>query len=172
MRYLRPATPDFFALFKKASFPGKSALFLSSCFGLGLMPAAQGTFGTLAAIPLAVVLAHLGPLAGGCFLALFILLAVWTADLSAKVLQKADPSEVVIDEMAGFLIALFLVPVSVTNLCFGFFLFRVFDILKPYPIRRSERIGGGIGIVLDDLLAGVYANLCVRFTLFFVTVHV
>jgi phosphatidylglycerophosphatase A len=172
MRYLRPATPDFFALFKKTSFPGKSALFLSSCFGVGLIPAAPGTFGTIAAIPLAIGLARLGLLAGVCFLALFILLAVWTSGLSAKVLQKDDPSEVVIDEMAGFLIATFLVPVSFANLCFGFFLFRLFDILKPYPIRHSEKIGKGIGIVLDDLLAGVYANLCLRFILLFVTFRV
>jgi phosphatidylglycerophosphatase A len=169
MKYLRPATPDFFGLFKKASLPAKSALLFSSCFGVGLIPVAQGTFGTLAAIPLAVGLASLSPLAGGSFIFFFILFAIWASDLGAKVLHKGDPSEIVIDEMAGILIALFLVPISVTIICLGFFLFRLFDILKPYPIRHLENIGGGIGIVLDDLLAGVYANLCLRFALLFLT---
>jgi phosphatidylglycerophosphatase A len=172
MKYVRPATPDFLGLFKKASFQGKSALFISSCFGVGLIPVAPGTFGTLATIPLAIGLGRLDPLVRGCFLALFILLAVWTSGAGAKVLRRDDPSEVVIDEMAGFLVTLFLVPISVASLCFGFFLFRLFDILKPYPIRRSEKMEGGIGIVLDDLLAGVYANLCLRLILFFLTIQV
>jgi phosphatidylglycerophosphatase A len=162
MQYLRPATPEFSALFKKAGFQGKAAILLSSCFGVGLIPVAQGTFTSLAGIPLAFGLAQLSPLAGAAFLALFIALAVWASQQSATVLQKSDPAEVVIDEMAGILVALYLVPVSFIHFCLGFVLFRLFDILKPYPIRRSERMGGGAGIVLDDLLAGVYANIGVR----------
>jgi phosphatidylglycerophosphatase A len=167
MKYVRPATPDFLGLFKKASLPGKSALLFSSCFGVGLIPVAQGTFGTLAAIPLAVMVASLSPLTGGSFIFFFILLAIWASDRGAKVLHQGDPSEIVIDEMAGILTALFLLPISVKVVCLGFFLFRLFDILKPYPIRRLEKIGGGTGIVVDDLMAGVYANLCLRFALLF-----
>jgi len=123
---------------------------------------AQGTFGTLAAVPLAMALAHLSPVAGAYVLFFFILLAVWVSARSAGALEKEDPGEVVIDEVAGFLLTLFLLPTTAFNLCLGFILFRLFDILKPYPIRRLEKIGGGAGIVLDDLLAGIYANVCIR----------
>jgi phosphatidylglycerophosphatase A len=162
MKYLRPATPNFIGLFKKAGLPDKLALVLSSCFGLGLIPVAQGTFGSLAGIPLAVALAHVGPVAHAYFLFFFVLLAVWAAGRSAGVLEKDDPAEVVIDETAGQLLTLFLLPQTWLNLSLGFVLFRLFDILKPFPIRRSEKVGGGAGIVVDDLLAGVYANLCLR----------
>jgi phosphatidylglycerophosphatase A len=162
MKYLRPATPNFIGHFRKAAFPDKLALVLSSCFGLGLIPVAQGTFGSLAGIPLAVALARTGPVAHAYLLFFFVLLAVWAAGRSAGVLEEDDPAEVVLDETAGQLLTLFLLPQTWLNLSFGFVLFRLFDILKPYPIRRSEKVGGGAGIVVDDLLAGVFANLCLR----------
>ena len=80
----------------------------------------------------------------------------------------SDPSEVVIDEVAGFLLTMFLLPLSWLTLGLGFILFRVFDILKPYPIKQAEKLRGGLGIVMDDLVAGIYAHLCVRLILFFV----
>ena len=101
MSYLRPPTLNFAELFRKASVPDKLALVLSSCFGLGLIPVAQGTFGTLAAIPLAVALARLTPMAGAYVLFFFILLAIWVSARSAGALAKEDPGEVVIDEVAG-----------------------------------------------------------------------
>jgi phosphatidylglycerophosphatase A len=162
MKYLRSPTLNFAELFRKASLPAKLALVLSSCFGLGLIPVAQGTFGTLAAIPLAIALSHLSPVAGAYVLFFFTLVAIWASERSSRALGKSDPAEVVIDETAGQLLTLFLLPATGFNLCLGFVLFRLFDILKPYPIRRLERIGGGPGVVLDDLLAGIYANLCIR----------
>jgi len=69
---------------------------------------------------------------------------------------------VVVDEVAGFLLTLFLMPLSLVHVCIGFLLFRVFDIFKPFPIRNLERLKGGLGIVADDLLAGVFANLSLR----------
>jgi len=162
MKYLRSPTPNAIESFRKTALPDKVALILSSCFGIGLIPVAQGTFGTLAAIPLAAALARVGPVAGAYFLFFFVLLAVWVSARSAGALDKEDPAEVVIDEAAGLLLTLFLLPATAFNLCLGFVLFRLFDILKPYPIRRLERMGGGAGIVLDDLLAGVYANVCIR----------
>ena len=162
MSYLRPPTPNFAELFRKTDVPAKLGLVLSSCFGIGLIPVAQGTFGTLAGIPLAIALAHLPPLAGAYVLFFFVLLAIWASEKSARALEKGDPAEVVIDETAGLLLTLYLLPATGFNLCLGFLLFRLFDILKPYPIKRLERIGGGPGIVLDDLLAGVYANICIR----------
>ena len=162
MSYLRPPTANFRELFRNAVLHDKIALVLSSCFGVGLIPVAQGSFGTLAAIPLAVALAHLDPLSGSCVLFFFVLLAVWASGRSARALENEDPAEVVIDEAAGLLLTLFLLPATAFNLCLGFVLFRLFDILKPFPIRRLEKVGGGSGIVLDDLLAGVYGNVCLR----------
>jgi phosphatidylglycerophosphatase A len=162
MSCLRPPTLNFAQLFRKASLPDKLALVLSSCFGVGLIPVAQGTFGTLAAIPLAIALDRLTPMAAAYVLFFFILLAVWVSARSAGALEKEDPGEVVIDEVAGLLLTLFLLPATALNLCLGFILFRLFDILKPYPIRRLEKIGGGPGIVLDDLLAGVYGHVILR----------
>ena len=80
---------------------------------------------------------------------------------------RNDPSEVVIDEVAGFFAATFFLPPSLLVMALGFVLFRFFDILKPYPIRRLEALKGGWGIVMDDLLAGLYANLGLRIILFF-----
>jgi phosphatidylglycerophosphatase A len=162
MSILRSPTPNALEAFRKASLPDKLALVLASCFGVGLIPAAQGTFGTLAAIPLAAAIAQLSPLAGAYVLFFSILLAIWVSARSAAVLENEDPGEIVIDEAVGLLVTLFLLPATMPNLWLGFVLFRVFDILKPYPIRRLEKIGGGAGIVLDDLLAGVYANVCLR----------
>jgi phosphatidylglycerophosphatase A len=67
-----------------------------------------------------------------------------------------------VDEVAGMLITLFLVPVGVTSAVVGFFLFRLFDIVKPFPARRLERLPGGVGVMCDDAMAAVYANLCLR----------
>lgn len=162
MPILRPPTPNVLETFRKAGPVDKLALVLSSCFGLGLIPVAQGTVATLASLPLVTVIARLGPVAGAYALFFFILLALWSSVRSAGALQKEDPAEVVIDEAAGLLLTLFLLPATGFNLCLGFVLFRLFDILKPYPIRRLEKIRGGAGIMLDDLMAGVFGNICLR----------
>jgi len=154
--------------FKKADFSGKTALILSSWFGAGLMPVASGTFGTLAALPLVIVVNYLGVIYTGISLIIIIPLALWSSDISQRLLPRDDPPEVVIDEVAGYLLTTFLLPFSWLSISSGFILFRVFDILKPFPIGMIDRkMKGGVGIVLDDLLAGVYANLCVRALLFF-----
>jgi phosphatidylglycerophosphatase A len=162
MKFLRPPTQNAIESFHKASLLDKFALILASWFGVAMIPVVPGTFGTLAAIPFAVAVACLSPVAGACVLFFFILLAIWVAERSARALGKEDPAEVVIDEVAGLLMTLFLLPATGFNLCLGFVLFRLFDILKPYPIRKLEKIAGGAGIVLDDLLAGVFANVCLR----------
>ena len=129
------------------------------------MPKVPGTFGTLAAIPLAIAINYLGAVYGALTLVIFILVAVLASEFSRKLIGREDPPEIVIDEAAGFSVTLFLLPLSWFSLSLGFLLFRLFDIFKPFPIRRLEKIKGGIGIVLDDLLAGVYANLVLRLVL-------
>lgn len=152
----------FWKSLKQADFSGKVALYLGTWFGLGLLPKAPGTFGTLGALPLVLGASLLRPIAYAGCLVLFILIAVRASGICQDLLGRTDPSEVVIDEAAGFLLTFLALPVSWHSLVMGFIFFRFFDILKPYPIKRLEKLKGGMGIVLDDLLAGLYANLCLR----------
>jgi phosphatidylglycerophosphatase A len=135
----RSDTLTFREAFRKADLSMKSALCLSSWFGAGLMPLAPGTFGTLTALPLVLILNHLGELYEGLALLLLVPLAVWSSSLSERCLGRNDPPEVVVDEVAGFLLTLFLLPLSWLTLCLGFILFRLFDIAKPFPIGWFER---------------------------------
>ena len=149
--------------FRKAGCSGKTALTLSTWFGSGLLPLAPGTFGTIAAIPPAVLFAYLGVVYTVLFLIFIVPVALWASERSRNLLGRDDPPEVVIDEVTGFLLAIFLLPLSWVSLISGFLLFRIFDVWKPFPIGTIDRkLRSGIGIVLDDVLAGVYANICVR----------
>jgi phosphatidylglycerophosphatase A len=165
MSEIQSDTLTFKEAFEKADTLGRTALLLASWFFTGLMPKAPGTFGTLAAIPLAIAVNYLGTIYGAFSLVIFISVAVLTSGLSRKLIGREDPPEIVIDEAAGLSVTLFLLPLSWFSLSLGFLLFRLFDIFKPFPIRRLEKIKGGIGIVSDDLLAGVYANLVLRLVL-------
>lgn len=140
----------------------KITLLLSTWFGTGLIPLAPGTMGTLGAIPLVLLFSLFGQILYPLLTIGFIALSIWAAGKTSKLLNREDPPQVVIDEVAGFLITLLYLPPAWPNLLLGFFLFRLFDIIKPFPAGRLERIKGGPGIVLDDLMAGVYANLCLR----------
>lgn len=156
------------SIFRKADFSGKISLALSTWFGTGLLSVAPGTFGTIATVPLVFGLACLGTVLSGFIIAMVVAVAIWASDRSEELLGNDDPSEVVIDEVAGFLLTMFLLPLSWLTLGLGFILFRVFDIFKPYPIKQAEKLRGGLGIVTDDLVAGIYAHLCVRLILFFI----
>ena len=149
-------------IFRKADMRGKTALVLSTWFGAGLVPRAPGTCGALAGLPLVLITRCFSPLYEALFLFAFVLLAIWSSERSYRLLGREDPSEVVIDEVAGYLLALFLLPSSWLTVSLGFLLFRIFDIWKPFPIKKIEVVKGGPGIVLDDLAAGLYANLIVR----------
>lgn len=159
--------PKTAAVFREASTHGKTALILGTWFGAGLIPFASGTFGTLAAIPLAALASLFSPLSSALLLMIMILVAVWASQVVHGLLQRQDPSEVVIDEVAGFLLTMLWIPLSWGTLLAGFLLFRFFDIWKPWPAGPAERLSGGLGIVLDDLVAGLYANLGLRTILVF-----
>ena len=140
-----------------------AAVLVATLFGAGRAPAVPGTFGTLAAVPPAVLLAHLLP-PWGFALATGVLafLAIWTSGVAARVMERKDPRPVVIDEAAGLFVTLLYLPVGLETVAIGFVLFRLMDILKPFPARRAEDLPGGWGIVVDDLIAGVYANCALR----------
>lgn len=144
-------------IFRESVFSDKIALVLSTWFGSGLFPFASGTIGTLAAVPLILALDSLGIRSSVYTVLVAVVISVWASDRTQDVLGKKDPSEVVIDEVAGFLLTMALLPHTWLALCLGFFLFRFFDVLKPFPIKHLEKLKGGFGIVFDDLLAGLYA---------------
>jgi len=150
-------------LFNRSGFSGKTALFLATWCGTGLLPFAPGTFGTLGALPLAVALLYCPVPFRAVFLLIFMAVAVWASGRSQSLLGRADPPEVVIDEVAGFLVATWLLRPTWANLAGAFLFFRLFDILKPFPVGfLDRRLKGGIGIVLDDIAAGGYAWGCLE----------
>ena len=143
--------------------PAGFALRLATLFGAGRAPVASGTAGTLAALPVVVVAAVGLPAWGYAAATLLVAaLAIWSSGEAARQLARHDPGQVVIDEAAGLFVTLLMVPIDAASVAAGFFLFRLFDVLKPPPARQAERLPGGWGIVLDDLIAGLYANLLLR----------
>ena len=154
--------------FRGSGLSGRIALILSTWFGTGLCPLAPGTCGTLGALPL-VILGQVSNRTTGILILMgCTAAALWSSKRAGEILGSNDPPAVVIDEAAGFLLTMIFLPFSWPVLCLGFVLFRLFDILKPFPIRRLERLGHGFGIVLDDLLAGLYAYASARLILLFV----
>ncbi len=145
---------------------------LATGFGAGYLPWAPGTWGSLEAVFLALAVHQVFPLQErvilGAFLLLLMVPAVFSSGRVAQSDGNSDPSRVVIDEIVGQILCLLWVPISVISLVAGFLLFRFFDIVKPSPARESEGLGGGLGIVCDDLIAGIYAGVSLKI-LFFLT---
>jgi len=142
-----------------------SVRFLASGFFSGHIPFAPGTMGTLVAIPLYLLLVNVlqGWLYAGAVVVL-TLVAIWISGLAEKIYARKDPPQVVIDEIAGFMLTMTAVPPSAMYIIMGFILFRLFDILKPQPAGWiNDRMRGGSGIVLDDIVAGLYANIVLQF---------
>jgi len=141
--------------------------FLSLGFGSGLSPKAPGTMGTLAAIPVYLLLATLDLHWYLLVTLLISILGIWFCSYTSRALQVHDHPGIVIDEFAGFLVTMIAVPLNLYTLVLGFMLFRLFDIIKPWPIGWLDRkLHGGLGIMLDDILAGIYALACVHLVLF------
>ncbi len=135
-------------------------LFLAFGFGSGLAKKAPGTFGTVAGIPVYLLMAQTDLLAYSVLTLLALLVGVWICDNAAKKLGEHDFGGIVWDEIVGLFITLWAVPVTWQNIGLGFVLFRFFDIVKPWPIKWVDRkVQGGLGIMLDDVLAGIFAAL-------------
>jgi phosphatidylglycerophosphatase A len=133
--------------------------------GLGYVPRASGSLATLVAgVPAAWAMHTLQrPFWMGITLTVFLVVSWLACEVAARHLGKSDPREVVVDELAGYLVTMFALPADWFSLSMGFLLFRLFDIWKPWPIRAVDaRIHGGLGILLDDLLAGAAAHLVLR----------
>jgi phosphatidylglycerophosphatase A len=131
---------------------------IATGFGLGYLPKAPGTWGTLLALPIHALIVQLPRQGYLAAIAIIIVIAVLCAGAAEKIVDKPDPGFVVIDEVVGMLIAMIAIPASPLAWLLAFALFRLFDILKPFPVNFfDQRFHGGLGIVLDDLMAGLYA---------------
>ncbi len=136
---------------------------LATGFGLGLSPRAPGTVGTLLGIPLAMASFYLQPLAAALLLVGCFFVGVHVCEQTSRRLGVHDHGGIVWDEVVGYMIAVLGYPPTLFWLGLGFVLFRLFDIWKPWPIGLLDRkVGGGLGIMLDDVIAGVYAWLCLQ----------
>lgn len=140
------------------------AILLATWFHVGRIKKAPGTWGTLAAIPLCLALHFLGPFWQMGFSLLLFPIAVWAAEAYEAHVGGHDSSEIVIDEVLGFLITVTWLPLTWQTYVFGFVVFRVLDILKPFPISYfDKRVKGGIGVVADDVVAGIIGNMLLQF---------
>jgi phosphatidylglycerophosphatase A len=148
------------------SFTNKTAVFLATGCYVGYIPFAPGTFGSLIGLPLCSLLAGIQLSAAIMAALVLIVLAIWISGAAARRLKRKDPGCIVIDEIAGMVVTFIGLPFTLTTAVLGFILFRILDILKPFPIRMfDQRLSGGLGIVADDVVAGIFANIMARILL-------
>jgi len=142
----------------KFSFP----VFITTCLGLGYVPIAPGTVASFLAIP--IYIATRSNIAIFTLVtAVFIITGFLLSGKAERTIGSRDPKHVVIDDLSGALVAFYLIPQQYWCMAFAFVMFRVFDILKPYPIGNFEKkYHGSKGIMMDDMLAGLYANLATQ----------
>lgn len=142
--------------------------FLALGFGSGLAPKAPGTFGTLAAIPVYYLMSSLSVSLYAGLTLFMAVIGIYICGYCAKAVNVHDHPAIVWDEFVGFFITMFMVPLSLTNVVLGFALFRFFDIVKPWPISYFDRhVKGGFGIMIDDVIAGVMALICLQAIIYF-----
>jgi len=144
-------------------FRDTAAIFWATGAYVGKIPFAPGTFGTAAGLPLAYLVSLFPLHIATLFILVFAGAAVLAAHQTEILLKKTDPGEIVIDEIVGIVVTFIGLGGNVRMFLAGFVLFRILDILKPFPIRQIDRrMPGGAGVVLDDVIAGIYANVILR----------
>jgi phosphatidylglycerophosphatase A len=138
-------------------------LFIATCGYIGYVPIAPGTFGSAVGLALFALIRSWGSSAIelGVIVLLFVL-GVWSGNAAEKHFGRVDPGPVVLDEVAGMLITLALLPVNIYGAIVGFLIFRLFDVVKPWPANRLEALPGGLGMMADDAMAGIYGNVAMR----------
>ena len=144
--------------------PGRIATFIATAAYVGFVPIAPGTFGSAIGLLVYAALRSVdsdSASAEAAVLVVALIAGIWSADRVERELGK-DPSAVVIDEVVGMLVTIAFLDVSITGAIVAFLIFRVLDVIKPYPAGRLEHLHGGPGIMLDDVMAGVYGNLLMR----------
>ncbi len=134
---------------------------IASIFYVGYLPVAPGTLGSLAALVPYYFISHNAIIMAAVIL-IVVVLGFITAGKAEKIFGEKDPDEIVIDEFAGMLISLYRIPPVMGYVVTGFLLFRFFDIVKPKPISSLEKLNGSLGIMSDDIIAGVYTNIALQ----------
>ncbi len=140
------------------------SLACATALGAGYAPFAPGTVGSIVGLAIWLLLPASAGVQGAVIVVLFIVGSM-TGSVAERYFGRTDPRHVVIDEVMGMLLTLYLVPVGPTGAVLGFVIFRAADVLKPFPANRLERLPGGVGVMADDAMAAVYANLALRATL-------
>jgi phosphatidylglycerophosphatase A len=136
---------------------------IATMFGIGKIPKAPGTWGSLATLPLCFILLKLGPLIYMGTTLVMSVLAIVAAEHYEKQAAQHDSKEIVIDECVGMLITMTWLPITWQSFVLGFILFRFFDILKPFPVSYFDRkVPGGFGVVADDIVAGIMGSLVLQ----------
>ena len=138
-------------------------LFIATCGYLGYVPVAPGTFGSAAGLVVFYAVRSTGSI--GVELAAIIVLftvGIWSTTVAEHHFGDVDPPPVVVDEVVGMVMTLAFLPVSAAGAIVGFFIFRVLDVMKPWPSARFERFPGGLGVMADDGMAALYGNLAMR----------
>jgi len=141
-------------------------LFISQGAYAGRFPIAPGTAGTVVGLFLFLGMKHLAPLYYLTICLLVILVGTWAAGRAEVLLGSTDSPSIVIDEIAGYLVSMFMVPSGWVFVLSGFLLFRAFDIIKPWPLRRLQELHGGPGVMLDDIGAGIYSNILLQLAVY------
>ena len=134
---------------------------IASVFYVGYLPVAPGTLGSLAALVLYYFICS-NVIIMSAVILIIVILGFVTSGRVEKIFQEKDPGEIVIDELAGMLISLYRIPPTMGYVVTGFILFRFFDIVKPKPIKDLEKLKGSLGIMSDDIIAGVYTNMILQ----------
>ena len=135
-------------------------LFVATCGYLGYVPIAPGTFGSAAGLAVFFAVRSTGSIAVEvASILLLFAIGVWSGTVAEHHFGGIDPGPVVLDEVVGMLITLFLVPVNVAGAIVGFVLFRLLDVVKPWPSAQFEKLPGGLGVMADDGMAAIYGNL-------------
>lgn len=149
--------------FERSRLMSRLGLFVATCGYLGYVPIAPGTFGSAAGLAVFYAVRSTGSI--GVELAVIVALfavGVWSGTVAEHHFGGVDPAPVVMDEVVGMLITLALLPVNATGAVVGFLVFRVLDVIKPWPSGGFERLPGGLGVMADDGMAAVYGNLVMR----------
>ena len=143
-------------------------LLLASGLGAGFSPFAPGTVGTLVAIPIELLLSRIRFPVYELTLLTFFFFSSWIAEKAQNHWQKRDDQRIVIDEIMGYFLTMLWIPKTLLFISIGFLLFRLMDIAKPFPCRPLEKVRCGFGVVLDDVFAGIYANIGLQLLRIFV----
>jgi phosphatidylglycerophosphatase A len=142
-------------------------LFIAQGAYVGKLPVAPGTAGTLVGVLIQYGIRNAKPISYLAITILFCVVGTWAAGKAEIILARKDSPSIVIDEVAGFLIAMFLVPAGWGYVAAGFMIFRIFDIAKPWPLHRLQSVRGGLGVMIDDIGAGIYTNIALQVAAFF-----